>query len=1194
MSSRTRTLVSIKNGKLLSLLGTLFILAVIPITVYLTLTSRSLTPRAEGPAIRGSAGDMWADVIIGDRDFAEISNGFVNPQRVSYSGGAVVDRDTSGSTKGKLWLWSGAESRIVGVNLDNCPPATGDCTAVKVIGQPSLTDYAACNGDSSFQYFPNRVAATASTLCGVPESVNSFAENLSYVGMYSKNGNLYVPDLENHRVLIYYDPWSTDSVADEVIGQDNFSGNECNKTVDSKTQPIQPTASSLCLVRREYDNNGNLPGAGVALDTIGNLWVVDNANHRVLRFLKQADGEISKTADVAIGQANLTTGTQNSGSGNNKLQNPTTLRFDPSGNLYVSDFGNDRVMKYAPTEQKTNGNGTVFISGGQYYVGEVDTVNNGIWFTGQNNFNLALYGFDGTVKKSFFFSQRTVGSVGLGKDGSVTVSSPSQGTVYFQNPITKTNQIYDKNIFVSNTFNNSRLFGGNGVAVSGDQLFVTDTCRLLVWNNIATLTNGKPADYVLGATNFTTMPCNDNTMVRVKADKDNHVYVKTNKGIYIYNTPITASSVQPNYKIQDPIQTITGETLNFLNWTSTNNFNDYEGLFGITPQKIGSELFLWVSDANKHRVFRIRDPLGAPKVDVVIGQANLTSSSCNRGLTTPPVPLNYLCYPGSLSVDNSNNLYVSDHSLEVQGNHRILVFPPSLFPTNNTTINFDKTATKEFPNNGNHFAFETAFDSQNHMVMGQNSYSQRFFPYYLNPTDPNTKTPSGYFEDFVGMTYGAAFDSQDNLYVTDVNRSSVKIYKKPFVEPAGNAVPLATITSHQNDVWYKGGVHKLKADIHDDYKSIAKVEFLVDNNLIYTDYFQPFETDFNFSNSDGPHNVTVKAYDHFNRMGQNSITVKIDHQGPANTLFNSLANGATVSGTVPISFRAEDAASSVKKVEFYLDNQLVSTDTTNDSYGFWWNSSKVPNGSHTLTAKAYDQPENITTVNYTVNVNNGTVIADPTNQVYLPISGAGTYAEYSEQTLYPSSATAEFEALDEEVPDDLLSFVFTNGTNAQYRSSGTVDSTRIPSNARISSVEVWARAQNVGAAPSIKLMLRSAGVDYFSEPIAVADTNFVNYKKVWSTNPAGGDWTPASLANAQIGVQAWHVGGAAHRVTSVWMVVNYSEGKLGDINGDNKIDVLDLSAMLTNWGTNNASCDLNADGLVGVLDLSILLSRWGT
>jgi|SRR3989344_1431928 len=50
---------------------------------------------------------------------------------------------------------------------------------------------------------------------------------------------------------------------------------------------------------------------------------------------------------------------------------------------------------------------------------------------------------------------------------------------------------------------------------------------------------------------------------------------------------------------------------------------------------------------------------------------------------------------------------------------------------------------------------------------------------------------------------------------------------------------------------------------------------------------------------------------------------------------------------------------------------------------------------------------------------------------------------------------------------------------------------------------------------------------------------------------------------------------------------------VGDTNGDNKVDSIDVSILLANYGTpKNKTVDLNGDGKVDVKDLSILLSRW--
>lgn len=53
---------------------------------------------------------------------------------------------------------------------------------------------------------------------------------------------------------------------------------------------------------------------------------------------------------------------------------------------------------------------------------------------------------------------------------------------------------------------------------------------------------------------------------------------------------------------------------------------------------------------------------------------------------------------------------------------------------------------------------------------------------------------------------------------------------------------------------------------------------------------------------------------------------------------------------------------------------------------------------------------------------------------------------------------------------------------------------------------------------------------------------------------------------------------------------------IGDLNGDNSVNLPDLSILLSNFGCSDAPCaiDLNGDGVTNLTDLSILLSRFGT
>ncbi|HYM60781.1 MAG TPA: Ig-like domain-containing protein [Thermoanaerobaculia bacterium] len=83
-----------------------------------------------------------------------------------------------------------------------------------------------------------------------------------------------------------------------------------------------------------------------------------------------------------------------------------------------------------------------------------------------------------------------------------------------------------------------------------------------------------------------------------------------------------------------------------------------------------------------------------------------------------------------------------------------------------------------------------------------------------------------------------------------------------------------------------------------------------------------------------------------------------DTQSPTVSI-TAPASGATVSGTVAVNATASDNVG-VTKVEFYLDGTLKSTDTTSP-YSWSWDTTSSSNGSHTLTAKAYDAAGNIGT-----------------------------------------------------------------------------------------------------------------------------------------------------------------------------------------------------------------------------------------
>ncbi|HZH75774.1 MAG TPA: S8 family serine peptidase [Archangium sp.] len=100
------------------------------------------------------------------------------------------------------------------------------------------------------------------------------------------------------------------------------------------------------------------------------------------------------------------------------------------------------------------------------------------------------------------------------------------------------------------------------------------------------------------------------------------------------------------------------------------------------------------------------------------------------------------------------------------------------------------------------------------------------------------------------------------------------------------------------------------------------------------------------------------------------------------TSISSPTGGATVSGTTTISANASDNVG-VSRVEFYVDNTLLGSDTTSP-FSFDWNTTGVANGGYTLTTKAYDAAGNVgPSAAVSVTVSNGTSTCSITEQKLL-------------------------------------------------------------------------------------------------------------------------------------------------------------------------------------------------------------------
>ena len=232
-----------------------------------------------------------ADLVFGQRDFwgNRCNAGGISASSLCKPAGVVVDRS------GNVYIGDHRNNRL----LEYDTPATTDTVADRVWGQP---DFKSSQCDSG--------GISADTLCG-PRNPG-----------LDPAGNLWISDHQNHRVLAYRNPLSSDHSADLVIGQPDFATQNCG---------VGPT--SLCHPR------------AVELDKAGTLYVADAYNQRVLAFLDPFNTD--RSADDVYGQKNYTAHVCNAGGVNaGSLCGPRDVAVDDLGHVFIADTRNNRVLIY--------------------------------------------------------------------------------------------------------------------------------------------------------------------------------------------------------------------------------------------------------------------------------------------------------------------------------------------------------------------------------------------------------------------------------------------------------------------------------------------------------------------------------------------------------------------------------------------------------------------------------------------------------------------------------------------------------------------------------------------------------------------------------------------------------------------------------------------------------------------------------
>lgn len=325
----------------------------------------------------------------------------------------------------------------------------------------------------SYGQFPNFPAADL--VLGAPDfvTVGAQAETSSGldgptgVAIDPTTGKLFIVCASQSRILRFanYAGLASGAAAEAVIGQVDFAGTIRGTTATNLKEPYN-----------------------LHIDSSGRLWVAEYTNNRVLMYEDASNlPTFGAAADLVLGQADFTTG--NPGNQGWGMRNPTGVFCDENDNVWVADFGNHRVLKFADASSLANGASATTVLGQQDFASTdfgstADTMRapvavvvdpeGRLWVTVKENHRVLR--FDDAA------------SLGTGAPASAVLGQPDLST---GTPGTGSRNMRNPKAAV--------LDPAGTLYVSDD-----DNNRILIFKNAAKKENGAPADRVIGQSNFIT------------------------------------------------------------------------------------------------------------------------------------------------------------------------------------------------------------------------------------------------------------------------------------------------------------------------------------------------------------------------------------------------------------------------------------------------------------------------------------------------------------------------------------------------------------------------------------------------------------------------------------------------------------------------------------------------------------------
>jgi hypothetical protein len=503
---------------------------------------------------------------------------------------------------------------------------------------------------------------------------------------------------------------------------------------------------------------------------------------------------------------------------------------------------------------------------------------------------------------------------------------------------------------------------------------------------------------------------------------------------------------------------------------------------------------------------------------------------------------------------------------------------------------------------------------------------------YTKGTEPSYTQPKNIFGvNLFNSVMTPVMRSHDSyLFVEqDFGLPSVLDIAAPDPNPTGDTTdPTITLNTPANNLSVTAGTNIATSASASDNVGVTKVEFYLGGILKASDTSSPYSTSISTTGlSPGTYPVHAIAYDAAGNTANSTVANVIIQQPPDTTaptvgITAPVAN-TTITGTsVTIQAGASDNIG-VTKVEFYIDNNIISTDTS-EPYAATLDSTKQTNGNHTLTAKAYDAAGNVApSPGIAVTVNN--TVADTTNptvSISAPtanatISGSLAFIQatasdnvmvtkvefYMDGTLLGTDTTTPYSfslntTLYPNGTHNLTAKAFDSSNNSKVSSAVTVTINNVAIDSTPPSVILTAPTDGATISGTYNISANAADangvtkVEFLVDGTVKATDTSLPYSYAFDTKTI-------SNASHTISAKAYDTAGLSQSATATVTVNNTvtpPTSRACDFNGDGTVGIQDLVILVSNYGktvTAGKNGDCTNDGKVGIQDLVTLIGEYG-